>query len=120
VVLFRLPLGTEALIPTLPGASAVEPAYVLRALAKAGRAELRRLAGPDDLSALLAEAQAILQLRGTGMTVGEPMTVYVQAAVLAAMHDGLGDPWKVEPKARIVGAFLSAIVARLIETRRAG
>jgi hypothetical protein len=120
VVLFRLPLGTEALIPTLPGASAVEPAYALRALAKVGRAELRRVAGPDDLSALVAEAQAILQIKGTGMTVGEPMTVYVQAAALAAMHDALGDPWKVEPKARIVGAFLAAIVARLIETRRAG
>jgi hypothetical protein len=52
------------------------------------------------------------------MAVGEAMTVYAQASAIRAMHAALGDPWQIEPRATIVGAFLAAIASRLIEARR--
>lgn len=57
-------------------------------------------------------------MSATDMAVGEPMTVYVQAPAIRAMHAALGDPWQIEPRATIVGAFLTAIASRLIEARR--
>ena len=47
------------------------------------------------------------------------MTVYLRLTVLEAMHDALGDPWRIEPRATVVGAFLTAIVIRRIAARRA-
>jgi hypothetical protein len=118
VVLFRLPLSTERLIADIPGAAEVAASYALRAFAKAGRAELRSLATADDLIPFVETARRISQLEGAAMAVGEPMTVYTQTTAIEAMHAALGDPWRIEPRARIVGAFLAAIVTSLIQARR--
>jgi hypothetical protein len=48
------------------------------------------------------------------------MTVYAHDSAIRAMHAALGDPWQIEPRATIVGAFLAAIASRLIEARRVG
>jgi hypothetical protein len=120
VVLFRLPLSTERLIADIPGAAEVAASYALRAFAKAGRAELRSLATADDLAPLTETARTISKLDAAAMAVGEPMTVYAQTTAIEAMHGALGDPWRIEPRARIVGAFLAAIVTSLIQARRVG
>jgi len=120
VVLFRLPLSTERLIADVPGAAEVAASYALRAFAKAGRAELRSLATADDLAPFIETARTISQLEGAAMAVGDPMTVYAQTTAIEAMHGALGDPWRIEPRARIVGAFLAAIVTSLIQARRVG
>ena len=118
VVLFRLPLATERGLEQIPGAGEVTPAYMLRAFAKEARAELRRLSAEEDLTPHIDEARRIFAMSATDMAVGEPMTVYVQAPAIQAMHAALGDPWQIEPRATIVGAFLAAIASRLIEARR--
>lgn len=118
VVLFRLPLTTERLLEQIPGAGEVTSAYMLRAFAKEARAELRRLLAEEDINAHADEARRIFAMSATDMAVGEPMTVYVQAPAIRAMHAALGDPWQIEPRATIVGAFLTAIASRLIEARR--
>ena len=120
VVLFRLPLSTERLIADIPGAAEVAASYALRAFAKAGRAELRSLATADDLAPFIETARTISKLDAAAMAVGEPMTVYAQTTAIEAMHGALGDPWRIEPRARIVGAFLAAIVTSLIQARRGG
>ena len=118
VVLFRLPLATETQLEQIPGAGDVTPAYMLRAFAKEARAELRRLLVDDDLIPYVDEAKRIFAMAATDMAVGEPMTVYAQGPAIRAMHAALGDPWQIEPRATIVGAFLAAIASRLIEARR--
>ncbi len=118
VVLFRLPLGTERRLKQIPGAGEVTPAYMLRAFAKEARAELRRLLAEEDIKAQADEARRIFAMSATDMAVGEAMTVYAQGSAIRAMHAALGDPWQIEPRATIVGAFLAAIASRLIEARR--
>jgi hypothetical protein len=117
VVLFRLPLTTVARIASIEGTDGLSEAYVLKALAKEGRAALRGLKGDADLEPLLGNAKIMRSVPASRMTVGEAMTVYLRQGTLAAMHNALGDPWQVLPKATIVGAFLAAIVTRLIEAR---
>jgi len=118
VVLFRLPLATERRLEQIPGADEVTAAYMLRAFAKEARAELRRLLAEDDLAPHVDEAKRIFAMPATDMAVGEAMTVYAQGSAIRAMHAALGDPWQIEPRATIVGAFLAAIASRLIEARR--
>jgi hypothetical protein len=117
VVLFRLPLTTAARITSIEGADGLSETYVLKALAKEGRAALRGLKGDGDLEPLLGIAKDMRSVPSSKMTVGEAMTVYLRHGTLAAMHSALGDPWQVLPKATVVGAFLAAIVTRLIEAR---
>ena len=117
IVLFRLPLTTAARIASIQGASGLSEAYVLKALAKEGRAALRELKGDADLELLLSIAKDIRSMPASQMTVGEAMTVYLRQGTLDAMHSALGDPWLILPKATVVGAFLAAIVTRLIEAR---
>ncbi|MBL9049373.1 MAG: hypothetical protein JNK19_04595 [Tabrizicola sp.] len=118
VVLFRLPLATERRLEQIPGAGEVSSAYMLRAFAKEARAELRRLLPEEDINAHADEARRIFAMSATDMAVGEAMTVYAQGSAIRAMHAALGEPWQIEPRATIVGAFLSAIATRLIEARR--
>ncbi len=118
VVLFRLPLATEKQLVQIPGAGDVTPAYMLRAFAKDARAELRRLSAEQDLIPHTDEARRIFALSARDMAVGEAMTVYAHGTAIHAMHAALGDPWQIEPRATIVGAFLAAIASRLIEARR--
>jgi hypothetical protein len=118
VVLFRLPLTTERRLEQIPGAGEVTSAYMLRAFAKEARAELRRLFAEDDLTPHVDEARRFFAMAATDMAVGEPMTVYAQGSAIRAMHAALDDPWQIEPRAAIVGAFLAAIASRLIEARR--
>lgn len=120
VVLFRLPLATEKQLEQIPGAGDVTPAYMLRAFAKDARAELRRLSAEQDLVPHANEARRIFALSARDMAVGEAMTVYAHGSAIHAMHAALGDPWQIEPRATVVGAFLAAIASRLIEARRAG
>jgi hypothetical protein len=118
VVLFRLPLAIEKRLEQIPGAGDVTPAYMLRAFAKDARAELRRLLAEDDLTPYVDEARHIFDMATTDMAVGEPMTVYAQGSAIRAMHAALDDPWLIEPRATIVGAFLAAIASQFIEARR--
>jgi hypothetical protein len=118
VVLFRLPLAAEKQLEQIPGAGDVTPAYMLRAFAKEARAELRRLLAEDDLAPHVDEAKRIFTMAASDMAVGEPMTVYAQGSAIRAMHAALDDPWLIEPRATIVGAFLAAIASQLIEARR--
>jgi hypothetical protein len=118
VVLFRLPLATERRLELIPGAGEVTSAYMLRAFAKEARAELRRLSAEKDLTPHIDETTRIFAMAATDMAVGEAMTVYAQGSAIRAMHAALCDPWQIEPRATIVGAFLSAIASRLIEARR--
>lgn len=118
VVLFRLPLAAETQLEQIPGAGEVTPAYMLRAFAKEARAELRRLLAEDDLAPHVDEAKRIFAMAASDMAVGEPMTVYAQSSAIRAMHAVLDDPWLIEPRATIVGAFLAAIASQLIEARR--
>ncbi|MFN7320748.1 MAG: hypothetical protein ACK5TM_06900 [Methylobacterium sp.] len=118
VVLFRLPLATERRLEQIPGADEVTPAYMLRAFAKEARAELRRLLAEEEIMPHADEARRIFAMPATDMAVGEAMTVYAQGSAIRAMHAALGDPWQIEPRATIVGAFLAAIASRLIEARR--
>lgn len=117
IVLFRLPLTTAARIASIQGACGLSEAYVLKALAKEGRAALRELKGDADLEPLLSIANDMRSVPASRMTVGEAMTVYLRQGTLDAMHSALGDPWLILPKATVVGAFLAAIVTRLIEAR---
>ena len=116
-MLFRLPVTTAARIESIQGASGLSEAYVLKALAKEGRAALRGLKGDADLEPLLSIAKDIRSVPSSQMTVGEAMTVYMQQGTLSSMHSALDDPWQILPKATVVGAFLAAIVTRLIEAR---
>lgn len=118
VVLFRLPLATERRLEQIPGAGEVSPAYMLRAFAKEARAELRRLLAEEEIMPHADEARRIFAMAATDLAVGEAMTVYAQGSAIRAMHAALGDPWQIEPRATIVGAFLAAIASRLIEARR--
>jgi hypothetical protein len=118
VVLFRLPLATERHLEQIPGAGEVTSAYMLRAFAKEARAELRRLSLEEDLTPHIDEARRIFAMAATDMAIGEAMTVYAQGSAIRAMHTALGDPWLIEARATIVGAFLAAIASRLIEARR--
>jgi len=118
VVLFRLPLATERRLEQIPGAGEVTSAYMLRAFAKEARAEMRRLLAEEEIMPHADEARRIFAMAATDMAVGEPMTVYAQGSAIRAMHSALGDPWQIEPRATIVGAFLAAIASRLIQARR--
>ena len=116
-MLFRLPMTTAARIASIQGASGLSEAYVLKALAKEGRAALRGLQSDADLEPLLSIAKGMRSVPSSQMTVGEAMTVYLRHGTLVAMHNALGDPWLILPKATVVGAFLAAIVTHLIEAR---
>ena len=118
VVLFRLPLATERRLEQIPGAGEVTSAYMLRAFAKEARAELRRLLAEEEIMPHADEVRRIFAMAATDLAVGEAMTVYAQGSAIRAMHAALGDPWQIEPRATIVGAFLAAIASRLIEARR--
>lgn len=118
VVLFRLPLATERRLEQIPGAGEVTSAYMLRAFAKEARAELRRLLAEEEIMPHADEARRIFAMSATDMAVGEAMTVYAQSSAIRAMHVAFCDPWQIEPRATIVGAFLAAIASRLIEARR--
>lgn len=120
VVMFRLATTVEQRIASLPGTQGVSKDYILRALAKEGRAVLSRLALREELAGFIQLASEFRKLGATEKTVGEAMTVYVRQEIIAAMHAALEDPWIIEPRAAVVGAFLAAIVTRLIEARRAG
>lgn len=118
VVMFKLAVAVEERIGELPGTEGVSKDYVLKALAKEGRAVLRRLASRDDLAPFVQLAKEFRKLGFREKTIGESMTVYVRPEVIAMMHAVLEDPWIIEPKATVVGIFFAAIVTRLIETRR--
>lgn len=118
-VLFRLPLTTAAEIAAITAKSDLSPGYVMKALAKEGRAVLRQLDGAEDVQALAPSARRMRNLTADQMTTGEAMTVYLPRTALAAMHDALGDPWRIEPRATVVSAFLTAIVIRRIAALRA-
>lgn len=120
VVTFRLANAVERRIAGLPGTQGMSKDYVLRALAKEGRAILRRLADHEELANFIQLAKEFRKLGTWDRTVGEAMTVYVRLDIITAMHAALEDPWMIEPRAAVVGAFLAAIVTRLIEARRAG
>jgi hypothetical protein len=60
----------------------------------------------------------IFAMAATDIAVGEAMTVYAQSSAIRAMHAALDDPWLIEPRATIVGAFLAAIASQIIEARR--
>lgn len=119
VVLFRLPLAAVAEVSKITTASDLPPGYVMKALTKEGRAALRQLDGAEDVQALATSARQIRNLTADQMTTGEAMTVYLRLAALEAMHDALDDPWRIEPRATVVGAFLTAIVVSRIAARRA-
>ena len=119
VVLFRLPLATAKQATAIQGARELGEAYVLKALAKKGRAELRALENATDLTPWSRGAADFRIMSSAQLTLGESMTVYLHQKALSAMHDALGDPWRVLPKATVVGAYLAAIVTRLIEARLA-
>src|SRR3989338_5364053 len=91
---------------------------MLRAFAREARAERRRLLAEDDLAPHVDEAKPIFARAAADRAVGEPMTVYAQGSAIRAMHAALDDPWLIEPRATIVGAFLAAIASQLIEARR--
>ncbi len=118
VVLFRLPLVTTAKIAEISRAVELGEAYVLKALAKEGRAALRALRTESDLNTWTPSAKKFRGTSSATLTVGDSMTVYLQPDVLSAMHDALGDPWKVLPKATVAGAYFAAIVTNLVEARR--
>ncbi|MGQ0563559.1 MAG: hypothetical protein ACT4OK_00625 [Gemmobacter sp.] len=119
VVLFRLSVDTTARIAKIPRALELGEAYVLKALAKEGRAVLRGLRCGPELNQWTAPARDLLAMPSREMTVGESMTVYVHTQALDAMHEAVGDPWKVVPKATVVGTYLAVIVTSLIEARLA-
>lgn len=120
VVLYRLQLDLEPDVAVISGRDSVTMEYVLRAVAREGREKLRGLMGEADVADLTAEASAFRSLTEGIKVVGDPMTVYVQPDALQAMHRASGDPWCALPRATVVGAYFSAIVARLIKARRAG
>jgi hypothetical protein len=119
VVMFRLPKKHVGRLSGIPAAAGLSDAYVLKAFAKEGRAALRAITSANDLSPLVATAKFFRGTEVTEMTVGEAMTVYIQPTALQAMHVALDDPWMIVPKATTAGAFLAAIVIRLIEARLA-
>ena len=119
VVLFRLPLATAKQVTAIQGAQELGEAYVLKALAKKGRAELRALRNATDLIPWSRGAADFRAMSSAQLTVGESMTVYLHPEALSAMHDTLGDPWRILPKATVVGVYFAAIVTRLIEARLA-
>ncbi|MEO8244754.1 MAG: hypothetical protein ABI832_20905 [bacterium] len=119
VVMFRLPKAQVERLSGIPEAAGLSNAYVLKAFAKEGRAALRAVTSADDLAPLVATAKSFRLTKVSEMTVGEAMTVYIQPVALEEMHIALGDPWMILPKATASGAFLAAVVIRLIEARLA-
>jgi hypothetical protein len=119
VVMFRLPKADVRGLSRIPGAAGLSDDYVIKAFAKEGRAALRAVASANDLAPFVATAKSFRLTEVSEMSVGEAMTVYIQPAALEAMHIALGDPWMILPKATAAGAFLAAVVMRLIEARMA-
>ena len=119
-ILLRLPLVAQASIATMPKSKGLDPDYVLRSLIKSAREILRDSAFPEMLPGLSPAAMAICNARSGELTLGEPMTIYLSEGAIAQMHRAFGDPLLVYPKARVAGAYFSALIARLIEqgTRR--
>lgn len=120
VVLYRLQLDLKPDVAVIAKRDSVTIDYVMRALAREGREKLRALSGDADVKVITAEASAFRSLIGGVMVVGDPMTVYVQSDALEAMHRALDDPWCALPRATVVGAYFSVIVARLVKARRRG
>lgn len=114
-ILLRLPLIARANIATMPKSKGLDPDYVLRSLIKSAREMLRDSAFPDLLPGLSPAAQAICIALSNELTLGEPMTIYLSEGVITQMHRAFGDPLLVYPKARVAGAYFSALIARLIE-----
>ncbi len=119
-VLYRVPLALDTDIVAIAGREAVTVEYVLRAMGCEARERLRELAGEDDVALLAADARAFAKRTEGTRVVGDPMTVYVRPTALEAMHRALGDPWCVLPRATVVGAYFTTVVARLVMARRAG
>ena len=120
VLLYRLPLTLEPDLADIAGRDGVSVDYVLSALAREGRVALRSLSSETDVSRLTEEALGFERLTEGVKVIGNPMTVYVRPEALKAMHRAAGDPWCSLPRATVVGGYFTAIVARLIKTRRAG
>jgi hypothetical protein len=117
VILYRLPLALEADLAAIAARDVVTVEYVLRALAREGREELRALTGDNDVALVTSEARAISTHTDGVKVVGDPMTVYLRPDALNAMHRASGDPWCVLPRATVVSAYFTAIVVRLIKAR---
>ena len=120
VLLYRLPLTLEPDLADIAARDGVTMEYVLAALARQGREQLRKLAGETDVRHLTEEAAGFERLMEGIKVIGNPMTVYVRPEALEAMHRAAGDPWCSLPRATVVGGYFTAIVARLIKARRAG
>lgn len=116
-ILFRLPLDLVDRIRAIPGTASLGEDYVIKALAKVARAELRELEPGPDVEALTEVARQIHDCHPRDLSLGEPMTIYLAEPVLRAMHEALGDPWQVEPKATVVNAYVAALVARAAAAR---
>ena len=114
-ILLRLPLIAQASIATMPKSKGLDPDYVLKSLIKSAREMLRGSTFPELLPSLSPAAQAICIALSDELTLGEPMTIYLSEGVIAQMHRAFGDPLLVYPKARVAGAYFSALIARLIE-----
>ena len=120
VLLYRLPLTLEPDLADIAARAGVTMEYVLAALAREGRERLRKLASETDVRHLTEEAAGFERLTEGIKVIGNPMTVYVRPEALEAMHRAVGDPWCSLPRATVVGGYFTAIVARLINARRAG
>ena len=114
-ILLRLPLIAQASIATMPKSKGLDLDYVLKSLIKSAREMLRGSTFPELLPSLSPAAQAICIALSGELTLGEPMTIYLSEGVIAQMHRAFGDPLLVYPKARVAGAYFSALIARLIE-----
>ncbi len=120
VLLYRVPPTFQPDLAVIAGRDGVTMEYVLGALAREGRKTLRALTGEADILGLTEEAAGLERLTEDVKVFGNPMTVYVRPEALQAMHRAAADPWCALPRATVVGACFTAIVARLIRARRAG
>ena len=107
-------------LAAIAGRDGVTVEYILGALAREARKVLRTLGGEADIRRLTEEVASLGRLSDGIKLFGNPMTVYVRAEALQAMHRAAADPWCSLPRATVVGAYFTAIVARLIRTRRVG
>ncbi|MBL4929522.1 hypothetical protein [Fuscibacter oryzae] len=120
VLLYRVPPTLQPDLAVIAGRDGVTMEYILGALAREARKTLRALSGEADIRGL-TEAAASLRRSTEGVKLfGNPMTVYVRPEALQAMHRAAADPWCSLPRATVVGAYFTAIVARLIRARRVG
>jgi hypothetical protein len=120
VLLYRIPPTFQPDLTVIAGRDGVTMEYILGALAREGRKTLRGLSGEADIRGLTEEAANLGRTTEGVKVFGNPMTVYVRPETLQAMHRAAADPWCALPRATVVGAYFTAIVARLIRARRVG